>query len=84
MDSIEISDSTKVLRKMSDIKQPGLYTIVSLQGENKALQRLIELGLHSGQQVEFVHRAPFWGPFILRYGNSIIALRSEEAACILY
>jgi ferrous iron transport protein A len=47
------------------------------------IERLKEMGLHQGLEVSFVGRAPFRGPLLYRFGNTVLALRLEEASCAL-
>lgn len=64
-------------------KHGETYRLVRLQGPENLVERLRELGLHSGIEVEYAGRAPFSGPQLLRIGPTLIALRTEEAACVL-
>lgn len=57
--------------------------IHELLGQAQVIERLREMGLHPGLQVEYAGRAPFKGPQMIRVGATLIALRSEEAACVL-
>ncbi len=76
------SESNRPLNA-NDISEIGVTVrIQSLRGHDQIVQRLRELGLHPGIEVEYVGQAPFAGPRILRVGATLIALRSEEAACV--
>lgn len=57
--------------------------IYDLQGIPALVERLRELGLHPGLRVEYAGQAPFKGPRMIRIGSAVIALRGEEAACVL-
>ncbi|MFO8076325.1 MAG: FeoA family protein [Egibacteraceae bacterium] len=47
-------------------------------------QRLTELGLRHGVEVEVLRRAPFGGPLALRLpGGGLLALRRSQAASIV-
>jgi len=46
-------------------------------------ERLFEMGIHQGQKFEYLGTAPFRGPIIIKFGNTVIALRTEEAACLI-
>lgn len=52
-------------------------------GDPLIIERLRELGLHHGLEVQAVGRAPFGGPQLFRFGNTVLALRREEAQCTL-
>jgi ferrous iron transport protein A len=46
-------------------------------------QRLCELGVDEGVDVEILHRAPFGGdPLAVRVGNMVVALRRDMARLI--
>lgn len=57
--------------------------IQDLRGPSALVERLRELGLHPGIVLEYAGQAPFQGPRMIRVGSALIALRSEEAACVL-
>ncbi len=52
-------------------------------GDPLLCDRLYELGLRPGIFLESSGRAPFGGPFLFRFQNTVLALRSAEAACIV-
>ncbi len=52
-------------------------------GDSLIVERLKELGLHPGLEVQAVGQAPFGGPHLFRFGNTVLALRTEEAECTL-
>lgn len=58
--------------------------IADFQGPAEVLERLQEMGLHCGSRVKLVGQAPFGGPLLFRFGTTVIALRQDEAQCILY
>ncbi|GIL18347.1 MAG: hypothetical protein BroJett040_20980 [Oligoflexia bacterium] len=58
--------------------------ILDFQGPAEVLERLQEMGLHCGSRVKLVGQAPFGGPLLFRFGTTVIALRQDEAQCILY
>jgi len=57
--------------------------ITGFSGEHNWLERLIEMGLHKGMTVKIMSKAPFGGPLVVQVGTSFLALREEEAACIV-
>lgn len=59
------------------------YEIIGFEGEDLIVERLHELGLRQGSIIAVVGQAPFGGPIILKKLNSFLALRKEEAKCIL-
>lgn len=56
--------------------------VVSLAGEPGLVQRLYELGLMEGEQVELLALAPLGDPIEIRLGNARLSLRKAEAAGI--
>jgi ferrous iron transport protein A len=66
-----------------DQLQPGQRAVVlSLAGDAGLVQRLYELGLMEGEQVELLAFAPLGDPIEIRLGNSRLSLRKAEAAGI--
>jgi ferrous iron transport protein A len=53
--------------------------IAGLDGEPPLTQRLLELGLMEGVEVEVLAIAPLGDPIEIRCGNSRISLRRREA-----
>ncbi len=56
--------------------------IESLAGEPALMQRLLELGLFDGEEVEVLAVAPLGDPIEILCGNSRLSLRRREAANI--
>ncbi|WP_413287525.1 FeoA family protein [Bdellovibrio sp. HCB337] len=61
----------------------GDLQITDFVGEASICERLHEMGLHKGQKITLVGRAPLKGPLLIQFGTSFIALRAEEAQCTL-
>lgn len=57
--------------------------IRSFQGEASMVERLKEMGFHEGLEIQVAGYAPFGGPLLFRFGNTVLALRREEASCLL-
>lgn len=58
-------------------------TIEDVTGEPGLTRRLREMGFHTGCEVRLLGRAPFRGPFVVQLHDSVLALRSAEAECLL-
>jgi ferrous iron transport protein A len=54
--------------------------VVALSGEPALVQRLGEIGLFKGEEVEFLSVAPLGDPIEIRLGNARLSLRKAEAA----
>jgi ferrous iron transport protein A len=67
---------------LDQLKQGDRATIVALSGESALLQRLLELGVFDGEEVEVIALAPFGDPIEIRCGDSRLSLRRREAASI--
>jgi ferrous iron transport protein A len=64
-----------------DQLRPGQVAVIdSLQGDDTLLQRLLEMGLLEGEQVEVVGFAPFGDPMEIRLRDYRLSLRRSEAA----
>ncbi len=61
---------------------PVQIEIEALAGDLDTCDRLRELGLYPGEKVEVLGRAPFKGPFFLRFKATHLALREEESSCL--
>lgn len=56
--------------------------IVSLDGPDHLVQRLLEFGVMENEQVEMIGSAPLGDPLEIRVGGSRLSLRRAEAASI--
>lgn len=57
--------------------------IADVTGDDGLTRRLREMGFHSGCEVRILGRAPFNGPFVVQLHDSVLALRTDEAECLL-
>lgn len=67
--------------KLSEIKSQVNVQIINFNGPEVYIERLHEMGLASGMELSVMGRAPFKGPLLIRFKNTLLALRDEEAAC---
>lgn len=67
---------------LSQLKPGQIATVVSVSGDAALTQRLAELGLLEGDEVEFVTTAPLGDPIEIRVGVSRLSLRKADAALI--
>jgi ferrous iron transport protein A len=54
--------------------------ILSLEGDDSLAQRLLEMGLLEGEEVEVLHIAPLGDPLEVRLRDYRLSLRRREAA----
>jgi Fe2+ transport system protein FeoA len=57
--------------------------VAAIQGTDSVLQRLMEMGMLEGEEVEVVGFAPLGDPMEIRLRDYRLSLRKQEAACIL-
>ena len=57
--------------------------IVALKGDDSLVQRLMEMGLLEGDEIEVVGYAPLGDPLEIRLADYRLSLRRSEAARIL-
>jgi Fe2+ transport system protein FeoA len=58
----------------------GRCLVESLQGEDALVQRLLEMGLLEGEEVEVTNVAPLGDPIEIRLRDYSLSLRRREAA----
>ncbi len=54
-------------------------TVTSLSGEPALVQRLLEMGIFEGEEIEVITLAPLGDPMEIRCGDSRLSLRLREA-----
>lgn len=69
-------------RTLSDLPPGGRARILHLHSDCAARQRLAEMGLLPGVEIEMVRRAPLGGPVEIRLENRSLTLRRREAASV--
>jgi ferrous iron transport protein A len=57
-------------------------TITAVAGDDAIVQRLLEMGLLEGEQIEVLGFAPLGDPMEIRLGDYRLSLRRSEAARI--
>ncbi len=57
--------------------------ITAIQGDDALVQRLLEMGLLEGQELEVLSLAPLGDPMEIRLGDYRLSLRRREAARVL-
>lgn len=68
---------------LAETPNQGEGEIQDLQGDSVVLARLRELGFTRGERVYVQGRAPFGEPIIVEIRGATVALRKQEAACVL-
>jgi ferrous iron transport protein A len=70
------------LATLDQLKAGEQATIQAVAGEPALVQRLLELGLLEGEEIEVLALAPLGDPIEIRCGDSRLSLRRREAAGI--
>jgi ferrous iron transport protein A len=65
---------------LSNLEQGQRGRIVALAGDDLMVQRLMEMGMLEGDDVEVLAVAPLGGPMEVRLGDYRLSLRQSEAA----
>lgn len=68
---------------LADLPLGGRAIVQSVEGDELACVHLMEAGFTPGQAVRLVARSPLGCPIAVAVRGAVIALRREEAACIL-
>ncbi len=67
---------------LDQLKTSQRARIRGVQGHDSLVQRLLEMGLLEGEEVEVLGFAPFGDPMEIRLRDYRLSLRRAEAACI--
>ena len=59
-----------------------IETPIEVHSESNLIQRLYDLGLHPGLEIEVVSKISFNSVTIIQFGETRIALNREEFACL--
>jgi ferrous iron transport protein A len=65
---------------LSQLKLGQRACVASLQGDDAIVQRLFEMGLIEGEEVEVIGFAPLGDPMEIRLRDYRLSLRNSEAA----
>jgi Fe2+ transport system protein FeoA len=61
----------------------ALFEIIEINNELGLAERLMEIGLSPGTTFHVSQKLPFKGPWILNLQQQSLALRHEEARCLI-
>lgn len=68
--------------KLSEIDAGKKARLLRVSGDPDLVERLHEIGLLPGTEVEVHQRLPLNGPLVLKYFSTRLALRLQDASCI--
>ena len=69
--------------KSLDNLKKGSVGFVSHFTSDKVASKLLTMGILPGTRLEFVRKAPFGGGYYIKADQNFLALRKQEAACII-
>ena len=69
-------------RSLADLSIGGKGRVLGLRGEPQLEQRLLEMGLLPGTEVEVIRQAPLGDPIEVQLLGYRLSLRRSEAACV--
>ncbi len=72
-----------IASKQLTVAMLGSSGIVAQFTNNQIGSKLLAMGVLPGNKIEVVREAPFGGGVIVKVDNNFLALRKQEAACIL-
>lgn len=70
------------VKKLSELKKGDKGKVVKISGGGSIYQRLIDMGLITGSEVEMQGVAPLGDPVEIRIKGYNLSLRKSEASCI--
>jgi ferrous iron transport protein A len=72
-----------ISEKILSCERVGVKGVVSYFKDEQVACRLISMGLVPGCTIEILRKAPFGGGWYVKSDGLHIAMRSEEACCIV-
>jgi len=67
------------IKQLSELKKGDRGRVVKINGKGKICQRLVDMGLIAGSEVEMQRVAPLGDPIEIRVKGYNLSLRKEEA-----
>jgi Fe2+ transport system protein FeoA len=67
---------------LDDLRPGGRALIAAISGDGPLVQRLMQLGLLEGTEIEMIRRAPAGDPLEFRVLGDTLCLRASEARMI--
>jgi len=71
------------MRNAADLKFGEKAIIQDVDNSHPSSHRILEIGFTPGQEIELVNKSVFNDPIALSIRGTIIAIRRNEATCIL-
>lgn len=74
---------SKITSRQVSSEKAGVVGIVAQFTNEQIGSKLLAMGILPGSRLEVVRKAPFGGGVVVKVDNNYLALRKQEAACIL-
>ncbi len=71
------------MRNAADLKFGEKAIIQDVDNSHPSSHRILEIGFTPGQEIELVNKSVFNDPIALSIRGTIIAIRRNEATCII-
>ncbi|MEO8446891.1 MAG: FeoA family protein [bacterium] len=71
------------MRTAADLKQGEKAIILDVDNSHFSSHRILEIGFTPGQEIELINKSIFNDPIAISIRGTIIAIRKNEAVCIL-
>ena len=77
-----VSAANRRIASLAELAQGDRCRVTEIQGQTAVVNRLSELGLCAGTEVEFERPAPLGDPLVFHFRGTRLALRRSEARLI--
>lgn len=67
---------------LAELPDHATGSVLTVRGEARLRERLVELGFTPGARVRVIARAAFGGPLQVEVRGGTIAVRRDEASCV--
>jgi ferrous iron transport protein A len=71
------------LRSASQLKVGEKATIIDIDNDHPSARRILEVGFTPGEEIELLYKPLFNDPLAFSVRGALIAIRKNEANCIL-
>lgn len=71
------------MKTAADLRFGEIGTINDIDQNNPSFRRLLEIGFTPGQKIELINTSVFNDPIAFSIRGSLIAIRKNEADCII-
>lgn len=71
------------MRSASQLKVGEKATIIDIDNDHPSARRILEVGFTPGEEIELMYKPLFNDPLAFSVRGALIAIRKNEANCIL-